>query len=117
MTKPPKHFHPKISYDLVAQSAALESRNGDSGASSLEIKDLGSLGVFSTLLDELSFTELIDQYIPMDSQQALSSGLALKLLILNIVEGRSPLYRVENWAAEVPLELLGGAGVLPKHFL
>lgn len=114
MPKPPKPGAP-VPYDLVAQSAALESRKGDAETFALEIKDLGSLGVFSTLWDELSFTALINGYIPSDSQQLLTPGIALKLLILNLVEGRSPLYRVEDWAALVPLDLLGGADVLPKH--
>jgi hypothetical protein len=37
--------------------------------------------------------------------------LALKALVLNIVGGRDPLYRVQNWAEGVPLDLVVGKGV------
>jgi len=41
----------------------------------------------------------------------MSTGLALKAMVLNAVTGRDPLYRLRSWAQELPLELLLGASV------
>lgn len=81
----------------------------------LEVKDLGCLGVVAEIWDDLGLTELIDLQVPVDEQVQLGTGMVLKALVLNIVGGRDPLYRVQDWAEGVPLELVVGKGVLPEQ--
>jgi transposase len=80
---------------------------------SIEIKDLGCLGVIANIWDELGLTELLDKMIPVDDQVQLSPGLTFKALALNVMGGRDPLYRVAHWAEQIPLDVVVGPGVRP----
>jgi len=81
----------------------------------LEIKDLGCLGVVAKIWDDLNFTELINSQIAVEDGVQVSPGLVFKAMVLNIIGGRDPLYRVQDWAARVPLELVVGGGVRPEQ--
>lgn len=81
----------------------------------LQIADVDHLPVISGIWDELGLTAVVDASVPQDPQQAMSTGLALKAMVLNVVTGRDPLYRLRSWAEELPLELLLGAGVDADH--
>jgi transposase len=76
-----------------------------------EVKDLGCLGVVAKIWDELDLSALLDSSIAVEEEVQLSPGLALKAMVLNIIGGRDPLYRVQDWAQGVPLELVVGKGV------
>ena len=71
----------------------------------LEIQDLGSLGVVAKIGDDLDFTERLDSQISVDEEGQRSTGLVLKSLLLDILYGRDPLYRIQDWAKAVPLDL------------
>jgi transposase len=79
------------------------------------VRDVDHLAVVSRIWDELGLTDLIDDCITHDPQQAMSGGQVLKALVLNVTGGRDPLYRVRPWAEQVPLELLLGDGASPEH--
>jgi transposase len=82
----------------------------------LQIADVDHLPVIGRIWDELGLTAVVDASVPQDPQQAMSTGLALKAMVLNVVTGRDPLYRLRSWAEELPLEVLLGGGVQPDHF-
>ena len=77
----------------------------------IEVKDLGCLGVLAHIWDELGLTELVDVAIPGTEESQLGVGHTLKALVLNVVGGRDPLYRVAKWASEVPLDVIVGKEV------
>jgi transposase len=77
----------------------------------LEIKNVGCCGLLGKLWDELGLTRVVDEHVPIDDQVGLALGHALKALVLNIVGGRDPLYRVQRWAEDVPLDIIVGEGV------
>lgn len=81
----------------------------------IEVKDLGCLGVLANIWDELGLTELIDVAVPGKEESQLGVGLTLKALVLNVVGGRDPLYRVAHWASEVPLDVILGKDVQPSQ--
>jgi transposase len=82
----------------------------------VQIADVDHLPVISRIWDELGLTGVIDETVAQDPQQAMSTGLALKAMVLNVVTGRDPLYRLRSWAEELPLDLLLGPGVHADHF-
>jgi transposase len=81
------------------------------GEGKQEVRDLGCLGVVGKLWDELGLSALLDSQIAVEEEVQLPPGLALKALVLNIIGGRDPLYRVQDWADGVPLDLVVGKGV------
>ena len=77
----------------------------------LEIKEADLLPVLALVWEDLGFTEVIDEAVRHDAQVGLSPGLVVKAMVLNVLSGRDPLYRVESFFERVPLEALLGAGV------
>src|SRR5437868_5432932 len=82
----------------------------------LEIKEIDHLGVVSGLWDELGLTDLLNAAIAFDDQVAIKPGLMVKALVLNVVCGRDPLYRVQSFFEHRPIEVLLGGGVEAKNF-
>lgn len=99
-------------------SLAVVDEHTENGAGDvqLEVADLDHLGVVSQVWDELDFTAVIDQAVPADDQVAVSPGIFCKAMTLNIVSGRDPLYRVEEFFRRVPIEPLLGEGVTASQF-
>jgi transposase len=81
----------------------------------LQVRDLGCLGVLSSLWDELFLTELCNAQIVVDDQVELAPGLVMKALVMNVLGGRDPLYRVADWAASMPLDVVVGSNVRPEQ--
>lgn len=77
----------------------------------VEVKDVGCEAVVGAVWESLGLTDLLDRTVPADEQVSISSGRMLKALVLNIIGGRDPLYRVQTWAEKVPIEMLVGEGV------
>jgi hypothetical protein len=68
-----------------------------------DVRDVDHLTVVSRIWDELGLTNLTDDCITHDPQQAMSGGQVQKALVLNVTGGRDPLYRERHWAEQVPL--------------
>ena len=62
------------------------------------------------------FSKAIDAAVPCDDQVALKPSLALKALVLNVLCGRDPLYRIQSWISELPLPLILGQEIDVAHF-
>ena len=72
---------------------------------------VGALPLFRQLAQDIGLVEAINQTVRWDARQChLSPGERLLVLVLDILGGKSPLYRmVERWAVtDVPI--LAGAG-------
>ena len=96
----------KTSEFVIARGVSVAGSGGTQ-----EIKDIGCLGVVAKIWDDLGFTKLFDSQIEVKEEVQLSPGLVLKAMVLNIIGGRDPLYRVQDWAEMVPLDLVVGKGV------
>jgi hypothetical protein len=92
-----------------------------SAASELEIVDVDHLPAVTRIWDDLGLTELVNACIPQDPQLAISTGLVLKAMVLNVFDGRDPLYRwhrgyrLRHRAESVPLDMLLGPNVVADH--
>ena len=87
------------------------------GATTLEVRDIGHLGILAGMWDEFGFTDALNQAIGVDEQMAVPPGVMLKGLVLNVFSGRDPLYRLRHFFSErVPVDVLLGPGVDADHF-
>lgn len=80
----------------------------------VEVAQLDHLVLLSHIWDSLGLTTVIDACVPADEQVRLSPGLALKALVLNIVSGRAPLYRVEEFYTRHPISLIIDGSLKPS---
>lgn len=82
----------------------------------MHIMEAGSGPVISALSRELGIPETINTLVDWDEKQCkLDPGTLVLALIINILHGRAPLYRVEEFFREQDTELLFGTGVESKH--
>jgi len=78
----------------------------------MDIKEVGSGPVISALCQELGIPETINNHLQWDEKQCrLDPGTLVLALIINILHGRSPLYRVQESFKDQDVELLFGPGV------
>lgn len=75
----------------------------------------GAVTVVSALWDQLKMGEIIDQLLDWDPAQCkLSPAMRLKAVTINILAGRTPLYRVHEFYKHQDLANLFGKGVSEK---
>ncbi len=76
----------------------------------------GFLPAAAAYCRRLSLVELVDRMVP--TQMELRPGLAVQAMVLDVLQGRTPLYRVEHSMArtDVDTELLLGEHVEPHMF-
>jgi len=80
------------------------------------IIEAGSAPVVSALCQDLGVPETIDANVYWDEKQCnLAPGTLAMVLIINILHGRSPLYRVAESFVEQDTQLLFGPGVECSH--
>jgi len=77
--------------------------------SEAEIFNHGHLPVAAAYCRTLGLVELVDQMVP--SQMELRPGLVVQAMVLDVLSGRTPLYRIEEFLAHQDVELLLGQSV------
>ena len=75
----------------------------------------GALPVLSAMCEKTGLIELIDCKVGKQGNRIVSSGNAIKAMMMNIVSGRKPLYRLESFYEKADTEKLFGEGVTPEH--
>ena len=79
-----------------------------SGQFELTSARFGALPVVNHFLDRAGLPELLDRYLPVrDARVHLPAGAAIRLVVTNLLLGRSPLYALGEWAAPYAPGLLG----------
>lgn len=74
----------------------------------LDIVDVDHLLALAPLWEELGFSRVIDEAVPNDPQVSLRTSTVLEAMVLNIMGGRDPLYRVaQAWSDRPMREMLG----------
>ena len=89
----------------------------ESTSVSLKIERLDHLGIISQTIKDLGIIELIDQRIPTNTQEYISTGEAVAGMILNgLGFSNRPLSLTPQFFENKPLDLLFRAGVTAEQF-
>ena len=62
-------------------------------------------------IDELGIPEVIDSVSPPDPRHRVTDGECVKVMILNVLQGRVSLYKMQEWLSLTDAELLLGRDV------
>jgi hypothetical protein len=83
----------------------------NSGPFELVGQRLGALPVINHFLDRIRLEEVLTRWLPEpDRRFKLTPAAAIRLLVVNLLVGRAPLYGLGEWAAGYAPELLGLPG-------
>ncbi len=84
----------------------------DTGPFDLTSRRLGGLPLVNHFWDRAGLSGLLARYLPAtDARVRLDPGVAVRLVVTNLLLGRQPLYALGEWAAPFAPGLLGlGAG-------
>jgi len=82
----------------------------------IEVQDIDHLGIVAGIIDEAGLVDEIDRTIGTHPQEHVSSGQAVKAMILNGLGFLSaPLYLFEEFFSGKATEHLIGPGIKPEH--
>ena len=82
----------------------------------IKVKDLDHCGIIAGIIDEIELVPQIDQMISKHGNQKVTTGQAVKAMILNSLGMiSSPLYLFEKFFEGKATEHLLGKGILPEH--
>jgi transposase len=85
-------------------------------APQIEVQNIDHLGIVAGIIDEIGLVEEIDHLLGTHSQEHVSSGQALKAMILNGLGFVSaPLYLFEQFFYGKATEHLIASGIRPEH--
>jgi hypothetical protein len=87
---------------------------GFEGLAGVEIFTHGYLPVAAAYCCRLGLIGLVDWMVP--TQMALRPGLVVQAMVLDVLSGRTPLYRVEQFLAGQDVKLLLGETVAAHAF-
>jgi transposase len=82
--------------------------------SEMQISQAEHLPLVAAFLARMGLAAVVNAAAP--TEMAVDLGSVVKLMILDMLSGRSPLYRLESFAASVDTELLLGREVSPGAF-
>lgn len=82
----------------------------------IQVKDLDHCGIIAGIIDEMGLVAQIDQLIARHGNQKVTTGQAVKAMILNgLGMLSSPLYLFEKFFEGKATEHLLGEGILPEY--
>lgn len=74
------------------------------------------LPLISAICDRIGLVEIIDEHTgTTQNERILSTGNAVKAIAMNIVAGREPAYRLEEFYKYTDTEKMFGAGIKAEH--
>ena len=80
----------------------------------LTFSEVGHLPIIKDFAKQINLVETLDTMV--DSEMALSPGIAVLAMVLDTLSGRTPLYRLEEFFHEKDTELIMGHDVQPELF-
>ena len=82
----------------------------------IQVQNLAHLGLVAGVIDEIGIVEIINEIVPEKAGEKVSSGQAVKAMILNGLDlFSSPLYLFSNFFEGKATEHLIGVGIQPEH--
>jgi len=80
----------------------------DTGPFDLRSQRLGALPLVNHFWDRAGLSGLLERHLPAaDARVRLASGVAVRLVVTNLLVGRQPLYALGEWAGPFAPHLLG----------
>ena len=84
---------------------------------SVKVERLDHHGLVASVIDSLGIVKIIDEQITPDGQEQVSTGEAVKAMILNgLGFANRPLMLTPQFFENLPMDLLFREGVEPEHF-
>ena len=80
----------------------------------MKISQADHLPIVAAFLDRMEVSATVNSAVP--TEMAVDLGSVVKLMVLDTLSGRSPLYRLERFASQVDTMLLLGKEVDPSSF-
>jgi transposase len=80
----------------------------------MKISQADHLPIVVAFLDRMGVSVTVNSAVP--TEMAVDLGSVVKLMVLDTLSGRSPLYRLERFASQVDTMLLLGKEVAPSSF-
>jgi transposase len=99
--------------DDTREAGMSEAGGGSDGEAGFELasRRLGALPLINHFLDRIGLDEMLTRWLPEpDRRFKLAPAAAIRLLVVNLLVGRAPLYGLGEWAAGYPPGLLGLPG-------
>ena len=62
---------------------------------------LGGLPLLHAIAQKLDLRNILSKYLPVHGNETISAADTMMLLIYNLALGKSPLYKLENWANQI----------------
>jgi hypothetical protein len=87
-----------------------------SNLSEVRAVPLGHLPLVSAILDDLGVTGVLNDLLPKDPRSKVSDADCVTAMVLNILVGRTALYRMELWMEKLPVDIVIGAHCAPSDF-
>lgn len=88
-------------------SAGVSRRRDSGGQQVLEIHRLGAHPLIQHFLDQIGVARILDKHIHSNRDPRLSHGLAISVLVHNVLVSRDPLYRLTDWIGPIEPRALG----------
>jgi transposase len=84
---------------------------------SVKVERLDHHGLLASVIDSLGIAKVIDEQITPDGQEQVSTGEAVKTMILNgLGFANRPLMLTPQFSENLPMDPLFREGVEPEHF-
>ena len=80
----------------------------------MKISQADHLPLLAAFLDRMRVAATVNSAVP--TEMAVDLGSVVKLMVLDTLSGRSPLYRLERFASQVDTRLLLGKELAPSSF-
>ncbi len=91
-------------------AAAITRRRDSAGKQTLEIHRLGAHPIIQFFLDRLGVARILDKHIHSNRDPKISHGVAIGVLVHNVLVSRDPLYRLSEWIEPIEPAALGLSG-------
>lgn len=82
----------------------------------IQARPLGHLPLAMAILDALGITDALNEHLPKDPRSNVSDADCVAIMVLNVLSGRTALYRMENWTKRLPVDVLVGPHAAPEDF-
>jgi len=83
---------------------------------SIESVSLNAHPLVVALTKKLGIIDVLNEKLPKDPRSKVSDAQCVSAMVLNILSGRTALYRMESWTNGLPVELLFGQGCQSSDF-
>lgn len=80
----------------------------------MKISQTDHLPLVAAFLDRMGVSDVVNMAVP--TEMAVDLGTVVKLMVLDTLSGRSPIYRLERFASQVDTHLLLGKEIDPSAF-